>query len=280
MIPVIPAPPSLFILSGMMTDEANNTGGEPGRVARGDPFFRMIEEAYRLLERPAPRHVPGCVCTLCADGCRSRRLSGRAARDWAAEDVHDWCARASGQADPSGGGAEVVSRTDRAVFRFLLPRVLEIVAAGDGARDPGLELAWKLFQPARGTAVEAGRTALFDRFAALLLDRSIHDPDWSRDLFETMHFLASGGWSLRPLLRQAVADPDLPAALARSWGRANRRSTLFPGKWPAGAAAALSKTFVSPLMTERLMNFAMAEGTSPEETDAAMRTADLLIRST
>jgi hypothetical protein len=32
-------------------------------------------------------------------------------------------------------------------------------------------------------------------------------------------------------------------------------------------------------MVERMMNYAMAEGTSHRETDAAMRAADLLLRN-
>jgi hypothetical protein len=32
-------------------------------------------------------------------------------------------------------------------------------------------------------------------------------------------------------------------------------------------------------MAERLMNYAMADGTTPEEIEAAMRTADLILRS-
>ena len=93
-----------------------------------------------------------------------------------------------------------------------------------------------------------------------------------------MHLLVHGGWPLGDLLKQAVRDPDLPAALARAWGRGGD-DVLFPGGWPPGVSAALCKTFVTGRTAERMMDYAMAEGTEAEETHAAMRAADLLLRN-
>jgi Lrp/AsnC family leucine-responsive transcriptional regulator len=117
------------------------------------------------------------------------------------------------------------------------------------------------------------------RFAGLLLDRALQDPDWPVDLIATLRLLASGGWPLPRLVQQAQNDPDLPASLARAWSRTHRGEPPFPGTWPAGAVSVLRSTFVTPLLAERMMNFAMAEGTSACETDDAMRAADLLLRN-
>ncbi|MDG4649326.1 hypothetical protein P6F26_12800 [Roseibacterium sp. SDUM158017] len=245
----------------------------------GDGFHRLVDEGYRLFERPAPRHVPGCSCALCADAGMARALFGRGARAWGHEDIVQWCARATRVAGDGRGGAEVVSRTDRAVFRFLLPRVLEAVASGAVSHDGAIPRALALFAPGRAAGCSPAERALLTRFAGLLLDRAMQDPDWPENVLETLHLLASGGWPLQPLLRHALSDPDLPAALARIWGRPGRRDTLFPGNWQAGAAAALCEAFVTSMMVERMMNYAMADDTPPDEVDAAMRTADLLIRS-
>jgi hypothetical protein len=107
----------------------------------------------------------------------------------------------------------------------------------------------------------------------------LQDPDWPLDLISTLRLLASGGWSLPQLVQQAQIDPDLPAGLSRAWSPLGRDDSLFPGTWPPGAVSVLRAAFVTPLMVERMMNYAMAEGTSHRETDDAMRAADLLLRN-
>ncbi len=206
-----------------------------------------------------------------------RRLFLRPACEWQAEDVIRWCDRATFVAVGNRGGSDILSSVDGGVFRFLLPRILELLAAGGGT-SASLAAALRLFAPGRGQSLAPEEAAFVVRFGALLLDRSIQDADWPQDLFETINLLIHGGWPFAGLLRQALCDPDLPAALTRVWGL-GPRDVLFPGDWPPGAAAALSKTFVTERMAERMMDYAMADGTGTEETDAAMRTADLLLRS-
>jgi hypothetical protein len=116
------------------------------------------------------------------------------------------------------------------------------------------------------------------RFASLLLDRALQDPDWPLDLISTLRLLASGGWSLPRWCNRRRSTPTCRQACARAWSR-GRGDRCFPGTWPPGAVSVLRAAFVTPLMVERMMNFAMAEGTSHRETDDAMRAADLLLRN-
>jgi hypothetical protein len=117
------------------------------------------------------------------------------------------------------------------------------------------------------------------RFAALLLDRALQDPDWPLDLISSLRLLASGGWSLPRLVQQAQNRPRSACGPVARVVPLGRDDSLFPGTWPPGAVSVLRSTFVTPLMVERMMNYAMAEGTSHRETDAAMRAADLLLRN-
>ena len=77
-----------------MMNEPDRSRNNHGRTARSDPFRRLVEQAYRVFERPAPRHVPGCACAFCADSGLSVTLAGRPARDWNEADVTRWFARA------------------------------------------------------------------------------------------------------------------------------------------------------------------------------------------
>jgi hypothetical protein len=261
-----------------MKSEPNTPRVPINRLAQGDPLHRLVEQAYRAFDAPAPRHVPGCGCALCADRAQARMLASRSARDWTAEEVRGWFARVV-EAETGRTGLRVASRTDRAVFRFLAPRVLEMVATGALPADAQTSRAFAQFEPGLMVPGGAETRTIMPRFASLLLDRALQDPDWPLDLISSLRLLVSGGWSLPQLVQQAQIDPDLPAGLSRAWSPLGRDDSLFPGTWPPGAVSALRAAFVTPLMVERMMNYAMAEGTSHRETDAAMRAADLLLRN-
>lgn len=205
-------------------------------------------------------------------------LASRGARDWTSEEVRGWFERVSG-AEPGRTGLQVASRTDRAVFRFLLPRVLELAAAGALPADATTTRVFAQFEPGRLAADGPEARRILPRFASLLLDRALQDPDWPLDLIETLRLLAVGGWAFPALVQQAQADPELPASLSRAWCRSRHGDSLFPGVWPTGALSALRASFLTPRLVERMMNFAMAEGTAHHEMDDAMRAADLLLRN-
>jgi hypothetical protein len=246
------------------------------RLAPTDPGFRTLEKAYSAFARPAPKHPPTCRCALCADRHQATAMAGRPARHWSDGDVFAWFGRLV-PAEPPRAGLRVASRTDHAVFRFLLPRVLEMLAAGALPCDEATLKVLGEFRPGRMAGLTPEQAALLDRIGALVLDRALTDPDTEHDLIGAFQLLAHGGWPLRPRLRQALEDPELPAALARAWGRAPRRAPLFPGAWPQGALDELRNALVTGRSAERLMNFAMAHGTTADEMDDAMRAADRLL---
>jgi hypothetical protein len=227
---------------------------------------------------PPRAMCPAVGCALCADRAQARALANRGARDWTAEEVRGWFERVSG-GEPGRNGLKVASRTDRAVFRFLLPRVLELLAAGALPADATTVAVFAQFEPGRLAPGGTSPDAIMPRFAGLLLDRALQDPDWPVDLIPRCGFWPVAAGRCRVLCSRRRMTPIFRQALrARGPGRtgANRR---FPGTWPAGAVSVLRSTFVTPLLVERMMNYAMAEGTSACETDDAMRAADLLLRN-
>jgi hypothetical protein len=247
-------------------------------MALADPLSRLVEDAYDAFARPAPKHLPGCCCALCRGGDEARGLAGRPAREWTAEAVSGWFARV-GQEARHRSGVQVVSRTDRAVFRFLLPKVLEMLADGALPRSGDTFRVFAEFAPGRTAGLSPEEGAVLRRFGAQFLDRALADPASDLNVIEALQVLVIGGWPLVPLLRQAMRDPDLPAALARAWGTGGVSDPLFAGQWPSGAAELMRAHLGTSLVSERLMNFAMAQGTTVPETDAATRAADRILRS-
>jgi hypothetical protein len=246
------------------------------RLAPTDPGFATLEKAFAAFARPAPKHPPTCRCALCADRDRATALAGRPARHWSDEDVLGWFGRLAPPETPRVG-LRLASRTDHAVFRFLLPRVLEMLAAGAVPRDDATLQVLAEFRPGRIAGVTTEQARLLDRIGALILDRALARPTDDPGLLGALQLLAHGGWPMRPRMRQALADPELPAALACAWGRSPRRAPLFPGLWPADALHEMNAALVTGRTAERLMNFAMAHGTGADEMDDAMRAADRLL---
>jgi hypothetical protein len=204
-------------------------------------------------------------------------LANRGARDWTAEEVRGWFERVSGGRAGAHRSA-VASRTDRAVFRFLLPRVLELLAAGRPAGGRHHIAVFAQFEPGR---LAPGGTAPDDHAAFRVASagpRAAGPGLAARPDLDLRLWPAAAG-RCRVLCSRRRIDPDLPASLSRAWSRTHRDDSLFPGTWPPGAVSVLRATFVTPLMVERMMNYAMAEGTSHRETDDAMRAADLLLRN-
>lgn len=50
------------------------------RVVAGDPFFGLIEDAYREFKAAPPSHLGICTCGMCMGPDRSRRVAKIAAR--------------------------------------------------------------------------------------------------------------------------------------------------------------------------------------------------------
>jgi hypothetical protein len=104
-----------------------------------------------------------------------------------------------------------------------------MVATGALPADAQTSRAFAQFEPGRMVPGGAETRTIMPRFASLLLDRALQDPDWPLDLISSLRLLVSGGWSLPQLVQQAQIDPDLPAGLSRAWSRSAGTIPCFPG---------------------------------------------------
>jgi hypothetical protein len=260
-----------------MKSEPNTPRIPINRLAQGDPLHRLVEQAYRAFDAPAPRHVPGCGCALCADRAQARMLASRAR----GTGRRKRCAAGSRASRRSRRGAPVsavASRTDRAVFRFLAPRVLELVATGALPADATIARLRPVRARAHG-AGGAGAGAIMPRFASLLLDRALQDPDWPLDLISTLRLLANGGWSLPRLCNRRRSTPTSRQACRGRGRRTAGAIRCFREHGRRARSRRCGRPSSRRSWSERMMNYAMAEGTSHRETDDAMRAADLLLRN-
>ncbi len=90
-----------------------------GKIGPDHPFFELIEEAYRVFESPKPTETGVCV-KCCMDGKIEADFFTPPIRDMPLHYIQDWY---HGAYDPEG--------VPKAVWEYLLPRILELLAGGE-----------------------------------------------------------------------------------------------------------------------------------------------------
>ncbi|KIC40002.1 hypothetical protein RA27_17080 [Ruegeria sp. ANG-R] len=189
-----------------------------GREPLTPALATCIEDAYAVFDRPKPTSLD--VCERC---CMYPEIEDHFfepdIRDLPLHYVKDWFFAAS---DP------LVSL---ALSRYLLPRVMELLAQGQEIADVGLEVSLKRFGtglPDRWTAREA---EIINRFTQLYLDRfKASDPAPPDNyLDDALCMFASAGQDPDPLLSYvwSWSDADLFGRLAHDWNMAGH----FPSIW-------------------------------------------------
>ncbi|MBY6201085.1 hypothetical protein KUV65_06925 [Maritalea mobilis] len=233
-----------------------------GRVFPDHPFHRVIEDAYRVFDAPPPPHLGICTCGMCMGPDRAAELLRRPARAWTLADVWSW-------------HDSVEEGLDQRIWSWLLPRLLETLAAGESCHNGLYDRSLARFPTGKRAFWSDRQWAVLDRFAGMMLDRAMQRR-FGPDLFHEMHMLAHGGWPIRDLIGRVMADPDLPEALAYAWGLRFQTSDLFGPGWPTGAWDALHEAFITQDLADQMLGYAILDGLNPDLSDQALWAAEAI----
>lgn len=232
------------------------------RVVAGDPFFGLIEDAYREFKAAPPSHLGICTCGMCMGPDRSRAALRKSPRDWTLADVWSW-------------SDSVKKGLDQTVWSWLLQRFLEVLAAGEGCHNGVEHLSLSWFETGKRSLWSSKQWAVLDRFAGLFMDRAMQSRSGEGVLYE-MLILARGGWPLDDLIARVMADPDLSEALAYAWGAGFSTGDLFGSDWSPEERRILQETFVTKDMADHMFIFAFADGVDPEMSEAALQAGEAI----
>lgn len=234
------------------------------RIAPGHAFFDLVEQAYRIFDYPTP--VSTDVCQWC---CMEPEIEADffnpPIRALPLHYVQDWFFAAC---NPTG--------IAKATWGYLLPRILEILAADEEISFVGREVSLNRFETGNPRMWSEEEWSVLDGFQHAYLAREIRRTDEYLDA--TICMFGVAGWSLESLLGQvsAASDAELAERFWNDWcarrtpGREGVWIDTFwdqstkPAYWGKAAKNALSGFYTSRQLYERMAGLALAGDTQPD----------------
>ena len=236
---------------------------EPGaKLPPGHPFHDLIEEAYRVFAGPKPHDVD--VCTEC---CMPKAMATDFFRPNIAELPLEYLREWFGAACSTEGVCQDI-------WSYLLPRTLEVLAAGEEPKYVGVEVSLSRYDTGNPARWSHEQWNLLDRFQRQFL-HTVTSRYHSLD--ETLCMFRLGGWQLDDLLAQVLAMPDeeIVGRLWQDWcdgfdEYGYVRTTAF---WEKGDEAHVSEFYKSEALRDRIEATALRDSV---ETSLEKKASDLV----
>lgn len=228
-------------------------------------FFEIIEEAYRVFDYPKPESLEVCQ-HCCMEPDIEADFLNPPIRELPLRYVQDWYFAA---ADPDG--------IAKATWAYLLPRILEILAADDCVANVGTEVSLKRFETGNPENWTEDEWRVLDAFQRTYLEREIERTEEYLD--DTICMFALGGWSVDDLFAQVLNSPDdvLARRFWHDW-------CSFPGPgsiwitafWEGSGGTAAFSYYTSEALYVRMSALGLNEETAPELAGKALDVAGVI----
>jgi hypothetical protein len=214
-----------------------------------DPFRALIQEGYRAFACPRP--VATGVCACCMDAQTWEALLRPELSAVPLNLLRAWFA-----ASYERGGVP------HSTWRYLLPRVLDALAAGAWLDAVGLEVSLNRAETGNPDRWSPNQWQILDRFQRLYLERCLCGARHRLD--EVICMFSLGGWTLDELLAQVTAAPDqmLIERLWRDWcveAAPGREAVWQTALWPEYGRKRVRDFYCSERMLDRAMNVALCD---------------------
>ena len=165
-------------------------------------FFDLVSEAYRVFAGGKPEGSGVCEC--CTDRSIQERFFQPDVAELPLAWLQDWFC-----------GAVVGGELPRQVWRYLLPRILEVLAAGEMLSSIALEASLSRFPTGVAENWTVEEWSVLDRFQRKFLCRGLEIS--AEDRFDDVLCLfGRAGWSLDGLFAQVLELPT-EALVLRLW---------------------------------------------------------------
>jgi len=163
------------------------------KIAPNDPWFNLIEQAYGVFHYPKPTSTEVCI-RCCMTPEIEDDFFNPVIRQLPLRYVRDWFQAAY---NPPG--------IAKGTWAYLLPRVLEILAAGEEPASVGIEVSLSRFQTGNRANWSNREWKVLDRFQRDFLRGKVERGSDAMDDVLCMFRLA--GWPLTGLLDQVASMP-------------------------------------------------------------------------
>lgn len=228
-------------------------------------FFEVVERAYSAFDGPKPTDLG--VCRNC---CMYPEIEADFLnpdiRNLPLAYVRDWFFAAADQP------------VNKAIWRHLLPRVLEILAVGEeDPADVGLEVSLSRFPTGDAAQWNATQTEVLWRFADLYLDRQKTN---TRDyLDDVLCMFGLAGYELQRLLARLDlwSDSELAWKLYNDWAHPFGGGSIWiTAFWEAPLNSEVFAWYTSQRLYDRMFQFGLDDATPREIARKALDVSDMI----
>ncbi|MFQ6547462.1 hypothetical protein AADZ90_005850 [Aestuariibius sp. 2305UL40-4] len=236
------------------------TRGPDGHTPEDSPFHPLIEEGYRVFKRPVPAGTGVCEC--CMDPQIEADFFNHGQQGLPFHYLRDWYFAA----------ADIPLAKD--IWAFLLPRILDALAAGEEVSSVGNEVALNRFPTGNPENWTSGEWTVLDRFQRLTLDQ--HRPGGAYYLDDILCMFGIAGWRVPDLFQQVHAWPidRLVTQLWHDWCDAKQPGIWIDAFWPDDAPS--YPFYTAPDLHDRIHSFALADTTDPFLAEKAIEVAHVI----
>ena len=230
-----------------------------GKVGIDSPFYELIQEAYRVFKQSPTEHGV-CNCCMCPEIREDFFNHGQ--KNIPLSYINDWFFAA----------AENPLSKDK--WRFILPRVLEVLASGEEPSSVGIEVSLSRFATGDKNNWDDEEWAVLDKFQRTFLSHSgfIYD-DYIDDI---ICMFANAGWPVQDLFAQLHEWPmeKLVTKLWKDWCNFPNPNIWITAFWEY--AYIPRQFYTSDKMFVKITDYALDNKTPPELSEKAMAVSDLI----
>lgn len=231
------------------------------RIDAASPFAEVIERAYRTFQPPVPEETEGCEC--CWSEEIQRDFFNHGQRGQPFEYLTEWFS------------AAVAPEISKGLWSWLLPRVLEALAADEPPATVGVEVSLSRFPTGDKSRWSPEEWEVLDDFRRLYIEH-VH-VDSGDFLDDILCMFALAGWSVDELFAQVYEWPTerLVEHLHGNWNpRAGHMSIWTTTFWP-DVSESLSR-WSDPALGQRFMKWSHEPERSESEALKARALAEAI----
>ena len=238
----------------------DNIDKELGKISSDNSFYDVIQRAYQAFKQP-PTNDHG-VCDCCMDPEVQKDFFNHGQAGLPMIYLNDWFFAAAD------------TPLNKSTWRFILPRVLEVLASGEDPSTTALEISLNRFPTGDPSNWNNEEWMVLDEFQRLFLSTSdLRDDDCLDDI---LCMFAQASWDINDLFTQILDWPTdkLVKKLWKDWCDFKNPNIWITAFWNSSTKA--REFYSSEKMQTKVIDFALADNTPPELAEKAMAVSNLM----
>lgn len=229
------------------------------KIKEGSPYYDVISRAYKVFKQEP---VGLGVCDCCMYPEIQKDFLNHGQKNIPFHYMRDWFFAASD------------IPLNKAIWRFVLPRTLEILASGEEPASVGIEVSLNRFDTGDKNQWNDVEWRVLDEFQKLFLFHALEPSDDFLD--DIICMFACAGWPTEDLFSQVLEYPveKLVKRLWNDWCNFRNPDIWVTAFWDDSSIP--MRFYTSEQLVEKISTYAF-DGTTPEElSNKAMAVLDII----